>query len=131
MANPNPLAEVLAQLAAVVNGRPPDAELLRRIDDKLKEDGLERPDTVAQWVIDLLSAIRDRRPTDGWVPFKMRGVSDSRVMDLIQELPELLPVEFHNEEERWRLLFPSIGMEAHISFEGYLYIVVRMGDPTP
>ena len=62
------------------------------------------------------------------MPFKLRGLDDSDVLDLARAIHEVLPVEVENNEESWLLTFQKLGVEAAISLEGPSYKVSRLGE---
>jgi hypothetical protein len=116
----------LFALGAALAGRALDAEGRRRIEEMVEENELTAPGSAPSWLLDLLAAIRERRPSDGEVPFKLRGLDDSNTLDLLRELKNVLPMEFVDREESWVLRFPAIAMEAVVFFEGTVYEVHRL-----
>src|SRR5712691_3121705 len=127
MADGQVLIRSLLDLAAVLQGTQPDEQQRQDVERRVSENDLLVDDRVPEWMVQMLDQVRERTATADWVPFKLRGLDDSDALDFLRELDQVLPVGFKNNEESWLLTFPSIGMEAAISFEGPSYKVSRLG----
>jgi hypothetical protein len=121
------LIRSLLDLAGVLQAGQPDEQQRQNIGEAVSESDLLEGDRVPEWVVQMLDQVRQRQATAGWVPFKLRGLDDSDVLDFLRELDQVLPVGVENNEESWLLTFPSVGMEAAISFEGPAYKVSQLG----
>ena len=115
------LAEAIKDVARAL----PDAVLeeaqSEAIDEKIEEAGLAALDAAPEWLYDLLARVSDRRSTDGWIDFTAASSGD--VMNFVQEVDELLPVDFENQEEQWVLTFIPHRMKATLSIASRCYRV--------
>jgi hypothetical protein len=119
----SPLVELLLALSGPAGDSPEQAH---RVQVRLAEDDLDGPSASPAWLLDLLTALRDGRQTD-WLPLPRPETDDTNVFDFIRGLPDILPVEYENNEESWMLRFPDRDLEACISLEGSVYKVGKTG----
>ncbi len=128
MAKRDALTQSLRQLAGASPreglGEPARDAIRSFVADSELPDG---DDVVPDWLMDMLQTITGRRTTDGWIPFTLRGLDDSDVLDLVRNLHQALPVEVEDNEESWLLRSSKLGAEAAISFERPAYNVSRLG----
>ena len=124
-----PMTTRLAQAVKEVAKSLPDALLeeahSEAIDAKVDELGLGAQNAAPDWLYDLLSCVRDRRPTEGWINFT---AASGDVMNFIEELDELLPVDFENHEKQWVLTFSQHRITATLSVESKCYRVDRISE---
>jgi hypothetical protein len=127
MHSDNILIQAVNKLAAVLQGAEPDEQQRQTLEDLVSENELLENEAVPAWLIELLTYIQAQKPTGTWMKFTLSGLDDSNVLNFIQELDQILPMQFENQEENWLLTFPAIGIEAALSFEGYCYKVSKIG----
>jgi hypothetical protein len=127
MADGRALIRSLVDLAGLLQAAEPDEKQRHDIEEKVSDSELLEDDRVPDWVVDMLDQVRLRQPTADWVPFTLRGLDDSDALDFVRELDQVLPTQVQNNEESWLLTFPTIGIEAAISFEGPSYKVSQLG----
>ncbi|KRE75498.1 hypothetical protein [Paenibacillus sp. Soil750] len=96
--------------------------------EHIAENELDEAGAAPSWLIDLLTAVNDRKVTGHWVDFKRGTGDDTNVFDFIRHLHEVLPIKYENNEESWLLTFPKLQLEACISLEGSCYKVSGIGD---
>jgi hypothetical protein len=127
MADGRSLTRSLLDLAAALQAGQPSDEQRQKIEAHVAESDLNEGDPVPDWLLHMFDYVREQRTTVDWVAFKLRGLDDSDVLDLVRELDRVLPMEFENNEETWLLRFPTVNLEAAISFEGPSYKVSQLG----
>jgi hypothetical protein len=119
----NILIQSVGELATALQGTEPDDKQWQAIEERVTENELQDNESTPHWLLELLTFVRDRKSTEGWVDFPSDGLDDSNSFNLIRELDQVLPMRYENNEESWMLTFPEINMEACISFEGSCYKV--------
>src|SRR5437763_210531 len=128
MADKDALIGTLLDLAAALKDGQLDGQARRDIQALVEDNDLPDGDAVPDWVVQMLRLVMERKTTDGWVPFKLRGLDDSDVLDFLRQLHQVLPIDFEDHEESWLLGFSKLGVEAAISFEGPAYRLSRPGE---
>ena len=126
MAMTTRLGQAVGEVATAVAGATLEEAQSAAIEEKVGELGLVAQDAAPEWLYDLFLRVRDRRPTEGWIDFTQ--ASSGEVMNFIEELDELLPVEFQNQEEQWVLAFTPHQMKATISVESKCYLVEKISE---
>jgi hypothetical protein len=121
------LIQTVGELAVVLQGTELDPQQRQALTDLVHENELDHDESIPDWLLELLEQVRDRKPTGEWIKFTLPGLGSSDILNFIQELDQVLPMQFENQEETWLLTFPSITLEAVISFEGYCYKVSPIG----
>lgn len=96
---------------------------------KLAEDELEQH--LPPWLVPFISSLAAGNQTPDWVPFEVEGLESSGAFDFVRTLDRILPVTVRDEGERYTVIAEAIGLEAILSFEGYLWLVKRIGTPEP
>lgn len=114
---------------AIALGQPIDESWRRALEDKLIEDELDRE--APPWLEPFLAALASRTPTSEWVPFEVVGLESSGAFDFVRTLDRVLPVRIQDDGERYTVLAESLGFEAILAFEGYLWLVKPIGAPEP
>ncbi len=114
-----------ALVQALEPGGPSDARR-QAIDHLLADNRYQGEATAPGWVVGMLGDVREKCWGD-WQPLEI-GPDDPYVLDLVQELPAAVPVEFTNNEESWILHFGPLGTDAVLSFEAQAWRVVKAGD---
>ena len=124
------LITLMRRLTVALGVSNPDTTMAA-ISNALSAGELEDVGRSSPWLLDLLDALAGQRPTGGWVPFEVQGLEHSDAIDLLRDLERLLPVEVEDLGERITVSAPSIGLEAIVAFEGYLYLVKSIQEPEP
>jgi hypothetical protein len=117
----------MGELSTVLRGAKPDAQQRQGIEQLISDSELEDSAAAPGWLLDLLTAVRDRQHTHGWVDFVRSESDDTNVLDFIRDLNQVLPLTYENNEESWMLTFPDIDIEACISLEGSCYKISEIG----
>ena len=120
------LAQAVKDVAKSLPGAVLEEAHSEAIDAKVEELGLGAQNAAPDWLYDLLSCVRDRRPTEEWIDFTAASSGD--VMNFVEELDELLPVDFENQEEQWVLTFSQHRIKATLSVESKCYRVDRISE---
>ena len=108
----------------------PKEELIerkQRLVDSIRENEMERNEDIPDWIINLLSCIRDLKVTNTWIDFERSSSDDTNVLDFIRGLSDVFSNEYENNEESWMLTFNAINFEVCISLEGSCYKVSEVG----
>lgn len=106
-----------------------DAATLARLDARVRAYGLDDAARVPPWLPGALEALAGARATADWVSFARGDASEA--MELVRELPGLLPVEVVDEGELVRIAAPRLGVEAFVTFEGASWFVGPVGSEPP
>ena len=122
------LRQTLRTLASALNVAV-DIEWSEAVELKLSEDELET--SSPPWLGELLDALARRGVTPDWVPLEVVGLESSGAFDFLRTLDRILPVEIHDEGERYTVVAEGLGFEAIVAFEGYLWLVKPIGAPEP
>ncbi|MDR6552293.1 hypothetical protein [Paenibacillus qinlingensis] len=124
----NKLSQVLNELAIALTVDGSQTVDKQALAEHIAENELEEAGAAPSWLIDLLTAVSDRKVTGAWVDFKRGTGDDTNIFDFIRHLHDVLPIAYENNEESWLLTFPQLGLEACISLEGSCYKVSGIGD---
>ena len=124
----NILRHLLDELATALTDGQPQTIHKQAFDELLENNELEDQGAAPSWLIDFLTAVRDRKVTGHWVDFTRDSGDDTNVFDFIRQLHQVLPIKYENNEESWLLTFPQLHLEACISLEGSCYKVSGIGD---
>lgn len=128
MTENNKLLHIIGDLAKELAASQPEIEQKQSFEEIIERNELQENGATPYWLIDLLSAVKDKKLTGNWVDFTRDAGDDTNVFDFIRELDQVLPIRYENNEESWLLTFPQLNLEACISFEGSCYKVSHIGD---
>lgn len=125
-----PLLDATLHLAAAL-GAPTTPAARASLQDFLASHDLSDDGAAPEWLLALLGHLADRVTTPQWIRFEIQGLEASDSFDFLRALGSVLPVHVRDEEERWVIVADALAFEAHLSFEGYLWLTKPIGAPEP
>ena len=103
----NTLLPIMEELATALSDGQPQTIQKQALEEHIESNELEEQGAAPSWLIDFLTAVKDRNVTGHWVDFTRDSGDDTNIFDFIRQLHQVLPIKYENNEESWLLTFPA------------------------